>query len=91
MASGDTRIQFVGQLEAPELAQALRRADVALIPSPWLETGPLTVFEAHAAGLPILGARTGGIGEICASDPSARLFERNNDSELAKLIARARA
>src|SRR5262249_46266263 len=63
MAAGDPRIHFAGRLEAPELARALRRADVAVIPSSWLETGPLTVFEARAAGLPILGARTGGIAE----------------------------
>jgi glycosyltransferase involved in cell wall biosynthesis len=86
LAAGDDRIQFAGRLEPAELAAALSQADVALIPSPWLETGPLTVFEAHAARLPILGARTGGIAEICQDDPSARLFERNDYMELAGLI-----
>ena len=86
LAGGDDRIHFVGRLEPKELAVALSEADVALIPSPWLETGPLTVFEAHAARLPILGARTGGIAEICENDPSARLFERNDHMALAGLI-----
>jgi glycosyltransferase involved in cell wall biosynthesis len=85
-AAGDSRITFRGHLSTPELAEALRKADLALIPSPWLETGPLTVFEARAAGLPILGARTGGIAELCGEDPSARLFDRGDAAELAAII-----
>jgi glycosyltransferase involved in cell wall biosynthesis len=85
-AGGDSRITFRGHLSTPDLAEALRKADLALIPSPWLETGPLTVFEARAAGLPILGARTGGIAELCGEDPSARLFDRNDTAGLAAII-----
>jgi glycosyltransferase involved in cell wall biosynthesis len=87
-AADDPRITFHGHLPAMDLARILRAADVAIIPSPWLETGPLTVFEAHAAGLPILGARTGGIAEICRDDPSAMLFERGDAAGLARLIER---
>lgn len=86
LAAGDDRIRFAGRLEPQELAAALSEADVALIPSPWPETGPLTVFEARAARLPILGARTGGISELCQNDESARLFERNDHAALAELI-----
>ncbi len=86
LAGDDPRIAFLGRLEADALAARLAASDVALIPSPVIETGPLTVFEAHGAGLPILGARTGGIAEICGDDPSARLFLRNDHGALAVLI-----
>lgn len=86
LAADDPRIAFVGRLEARELACRLRQVDAAVLASTWLETGPLTVYEAHAAGLPILGSNYGGIGEICRDDPSARLFERGDDAALAALI-----
>lgn len=86
MAAGDSRITFTGRLEAVDLAKKLRSCDAAILASTWLETGPLTVFEAHAASLPILGSDYGGIGEICRNDPSARVFSRGSDGELATLI-----
>lgn len=86
LVSKDPRIELVGQMDTPSLAKLLTGSDVAVIPSTWPETGPLTVFEAHAARLPILGASTGGIAEICAEDPSARLFPGGDDRALAALI-----
>jgi glycosyltransferase involved in cell wall biosynthesis len=38
--------------------------DLNAVPSLWLETGPLVVLEAKAAGLPIIGSRLGGIAEL---------------------------
>jgi glycosyltransferase involved in cell wall biosynthesis len=34
------------------------------VPSRWLETGPLVVLEAFAAGTPVLGMDRGGIAEL---------------------------
>jgi len=38
--------------------------DVLLVPSKWLETGPLVVLEGVAAGLPVIGSSIGGIREL---------------------------
>jgi len=38
--------------------------DLVAVPSLWLETGPLVVLEAFAAGIPVLGSRLGGIAEL---------------------------
>jgi glycosyltransferase involved in cell wall biosynthesis len=43
------------------------------VPSTWLETGPLTVLEAFAAGLPVAGSDLGGIQELLAGVPGCAL------------------
>jgi glycosyltransferase involved in cell wall biosynthesis len=86
-AAGDARIRFMGPLSPKQLIQVLDEADLGVVPSRWHETGPLTVLEARARGLPIVGARRGGIAELCAEDRSARLFDPDDHVELAALIA----
>jgi glycosyltransferase involved in cell wall biosynthesis len=63
-ASGDTRINFVP--EAPNLGSGefLATIDALLVPSQWLETGPLVVLEAFSAGKPVIGSDLGGIKEL---------------------------
>ena len=34
------------------------------VPSQWLETGPIVVLEAFAAGIPVAGSNLGGIPEL---------------------------
>lgn len=82
----DGRARFPGPKEPGALAGMVRNADVCVVPSRWHETGPLTVFEARAAGLPVVGARRGGVSELCENDPSARLFEPENPKELAGIL-----
>jgi glycosyltransferase involved in cell wall biosynthesis len=38
--------------------------DLVAVPSLGMETGPLVVLEAQAAGVPVLGANRGGIAEL---------------------------
>lgn len=86
LAGNDPRIRFVGRLDPAGLIDLLADSDAAIVPSTWMETGPLTVFEAHAAGLPLLGSDVGGIGELARGDPSARVFARDDHAALAGLI-----
>jgi glycosyltransferase involved in cell wall biosynthesis len=64
LAAGDARIAFEPPISRLDLAAALARADALAVPSLWLETGPLVVLEAKAAGLPVIGSRLGGIAEL---------------------------
>lgn len=47
-----------------QVAEILRSADVAVVPSRWPDPCPLTVLEAMASGVPTVAARVGGIPEI---------------------------
>ena len=66
---GDQRFRLLGNLSKEQLLPRLQSYDLAVVPSTWLETGPLTVLEAFAAGLPVAGSDPGGIRELLERVP----------------------
>jgi len=59
--------------------------DALAVPSLWLETGPLVVLEAQAAGLFVIGSRLGGIAEL-VDDSSGLLLQPGNVEVWAEAI-----
>ena len=55
------RTRFLGVLDAAALRRAYGEAGCLLLTSAW-ETGPLVVWEAMAAGLPVVSAAYTGSG-----------------------------
>jgi glycosyltransferase involved in cell wall biosynthesis len=70
----DRRIAVLGTLPPEHLLPQLQQYDLAVVPSTWLETGPLTVLEALAAQLPVTGTDRGGIRELLAGVPGCTLL-----------------
>lgn len=66
---GDPRFRLMGSLPTDVLLPRLQSYDLAVVPSTGLETGPLTVLEAFAAGLPLAGSDLGGIRELLEGVP----------------------
>jgi glycosyltransferase involved in cell wall biosynthesis len=64
IAERDPRIQVKPALGREEVAGAIASFDLLAVPSQWLETGPLVVLEAFAAGTPVIGSKLGGIAEL---------------------------
>ncbi|MHB8734304.1 MAG: glycosyltransferase [Terriglobales bacterium] len=85
----DQRFEKPRQVKPSVVATVLAEADVCVVPSLWLETGPLVVLESFAAGTPVLGSRLGGIAELVQDGRNGLLFEPGNVKELAKLIEHA--
>lgn len=75
LAAGDSRIRFHDAISANQVAACLRDYDALAVPSQWLETGPMVVLEAFAAGTPVLGSRLGGIAELVEHDVNGLLIE----------------
>ena len=63
-ASRDSRIEIAAPVGRADLPAVLASFDLIAVPSLWLETGPLVVLEAFAAGTPVIGSRLGGIAEL---------------------------
>jgi glycosyltransferase involved in cell wall biosynthesis len=64
LAGNDPRIRFCLPVAADQVVRTLRQYDMLAVPSQLLETGPLVVLEAFAAGIPVLGSNLGGIAEL---------------------------
>lgn len=58
------KIEFLGHLDAPQVATLLRGAIASVLPSEWYENNPLGVIESLSVGTPVIGARMGGIPEL---------------------------
>jgi glycosyltransferase involved in cell wall biosynthesis len=59
----ESHIRLLPSLPPPEVVETLADYDVLAVPSQWMETGPLVVLEAFAAGIPVIGSRLGGIAD----------------------------
>jgi len=64
LAGGDRRAKFYPPVPNERVIPLLHEYDLVAVPSRWLETGPLVVLEAFAAGVPVLGSDLGGIAEL---------------------------
>jgi glycosyltransferase involved in cell wall biosynthesis len=61
LTGGDARIRLHAPLPYGDVIGTLRQYDLIAVPSQWMETGPLVVLEAFAAGVPVLASSLGGL------------------------------
>jgi glycosyltransferase involved in cell wall biosynthesis len=86
--ASDPRFQAPELVPHAEIPERLAQADVLVVPSLWLETGPLVVLEGFAARLPIVGSRLGGIAELVRHEETGLLFEPGNAGDLRRCLER---
>lgn len=77
---------FLGPLYDEDLAAAYASADIFILPSS-TETLGLAAIEAMAAGLPVVGARRGGIPFIVAEEETGVLFDPDKPDDLLRQLA----
>ena len=88
----DLPVTFMGYLRGERLSQAYASADIFVFPSR-LETFGLVVIEAMAAGLPVVAARVGGVGDMVSEGVNGYSFESGDRAMLlegVRKIARDR-
>lgn len=77
-------VSFTGRLERVAVSKLMAANDYLVVPSLCYENAPLTIMEAHAAKLPVIASRLGGIPEIAG--PQDKLFKPGNASDLSQKI-----
>lgn len=87
IAGGDRRIHFGRPIRREELPGKLKMFNLLLVPSEWLETGPLVVLEALASKVPVFGSKLGGIQEYVQDGVNGRLIEPSDESAWGDALA----
>jgi len=82
-------IEFVGFKSGDELKSIISNASFNIVPSEWWENNPLSIIEAYSVGVPVIGAKIGGIPEIIADGETGYLFEMKNVDHLTRVINKA--
>ncbi|MBA0643135.1 hypothetical protein Goklo_027451 [Gossypium klotzschianum] len=80
-------VVFTGTLQGEELSQAYASGDVFVMPSE-SETLGLVVLEAMSSGIPVVGARAGGIPDIIPADQEGKTGFLFNPGDLDDCLSK---
>ncbi len=76
-------ITFAGAFDRQHLAAVYAQMDVLVVASLWPENSPLVIHEAYMAGVPVVGARIGGIVDLVDEERNGLLYDPFSADELA--------
>ncbi len=82
------RVRFMGAFDRERTADAYAQIDVLVVPSLWLENSPLVIHEAFMAGIPVVGARIGGIADLVEDGRTGLLYDSASAAELGAALSR---
>ena len=80
-------VRFLGGFENGDAARIYAQLDLLVVPSLWPENSPLVIHEAFQAGVPVVGARVGGIPDLLRGGESGPLYAPFSAAELAQCLA----
>ena len=80
-------VSFAGKLPRAQMPAAFLAADVVVVPSNCEDSSPLVVYEAMAAGKPVVASGVGGIPEILVDGETGFLVPPGDPEAIARAIA----
>jgi glycosyltransferase involved in cell wall biosynthesis len=84
-------IELSGYKKGNELNEIISGASFIIVPSEWYENNPMTIIEAYAHGIPVIGSSIGGIPEIIDEGKTGFLFEPKDTDSLTQKLKLARS
>jgi glycosyltransferase involved in cell wall biosynthesis len=81
-------VAFHGSFDRESLPAVYGNLDVLVVPSLWPENSPLVIHEAFMHGVPVIGARTGGIPGLVTDGLSGLLYDAFSTCALAEALQR---
>ena len=86
LAAQPENVTLCGPYPNAEVGGLMARCDAVVVPSIWWENAPLVVREAAAAGVRVIGADLGGLGEALRAIPGSILIPPRDPLALAEAI-----
>ncbi len=88
-AHGRSLVQYHGRLANEELLQRYGQADVLVMPTLTYENSPSVIFEALAAGVPVIVSNIGGAAEPVSEGKNGFIIKPDDVQALAQAIEAA--
>ena len=88
VAGDDAGISFAGPFPREKIGYVLSEIDVLVVPSRWYENAPGVIYEAFAAGVPVVATDLGGLSEIVRNEENGLLFGLEDHRDLARQLRR---
>lgn len=85
-SDGIDNVRFLGYMKGEDLYREIKNSMAAILPSEWYENNPMSVIEAFAMGIPVIGARIGGIPELIRDNETGLTFQPGNAEDLSEKI-----
>jgi glycosyltransferase involved in cell wall biosynthesis len=85
-AEAQPGVEWLGWQSREQVLDLMRHAAVLILPSECYENFPLTLVEAYATGLPVIGSSGGSIAELVEDFGTGRLFRPGDVGELAEAL-----
>ena len=79
------KVSFLGNLSINDIQLELSKANCLAIPS-FQENAPLTIAEAMAVGVPVVGARVGGVPEMVEDGKTGLLVDPYDTKDIADAV-----
>jgi glycosyltransferase involved in cell wall biosynthesis len=86
LAASDPRLVIRDNISDSELQSVLAQWDAIVVPSLWLESGPLVVHEAFSVRTPVIGSDRGGIAELVEHGTTGFLVPPNDAKSLSEIL-----
>ncbi len=79
-------VEQLGHLSGQALFNVMKHSKFLIVPSEWYENNPMSILEAFAIGLPVIGSNMGGIPELIKEGINGFLFEATNEEAMTSVI-----
>jgi glycosyltransferase involved in cell wall biosynthesis len=86
LIAGDQRVKVNTPVAHDKVIGLLKNFDALVVPSRWMETGPLVVLEAFEAGVPVIGSNLGGIAELIEQGINGILLPYNSVGAWSEML-----
>ena len=84
--AGGLPVIFKGGFDSDQTAEVYEQLDVLVVPSLWPENSPLVIHEAYQMGIPVVGARMGGIVDLVEHGESGLTYPPFSSEDLAAAL-----
>jgi glycosyltransferase involved in cell wall biosynthesis len=89
-AKKNPKITYLGYITIEQMINVFGISDALVVPSLCYENSPTVIYESLQAGIPVIAANIGGVGELIAHGKNGLLFKPGSEQDLLRAITELR-